>query len=445
MNLKLAAVVFLIPFALSTPTVAQNGDLRELYNLCSRFPFNSRCEGLNIPIPLDERNGEVAGCVLNDGQTVQSSPCKLVANDSGLTAYLEEGEPVELLDNRRGTMEIVIPRDRLLAGHHNRWGKFSKLELSYRVAPDSGSENQTHLLEILANDDLGESLVGQLNLPAIAAASWAELELFDTTATTTIASDPASLVQRLLETRSCVQCDLRGANLAAADLDRVNLEGANLEGANLAQAELEDAYLIGANLTDADLTRADLSGAKLIWATLQTAKLDEANFNGANLQAANLQNASLQTARLNAPAVLSHANLSNANLTEASLQGTNLQLANLESANLQGANLSDIELQLSEIPANIDFVDVLGAFLDGILGVPILALNSGGVRFDTNLDSANLKNANLTEANLDNAILSNTDLTGANLQAAEINESALETAQLCGATLPDGSTSNQGC
>lgn len=75
-------------------------------------------------------------------------------------------------------------------------------------------------------------------------------------------------VQKLLQARICVGCDLSGADLKSADLrgvnlNRANLQGANLEKANLAAANLRDADLRQANLTLSNLVAADLSGANL--------------------------------------------------------------------------------------------------------------------------------------------------------------------------------------
>ena len=57
----------------------------------------------------------------------------------------------------------------------------------------------------------------------------------------------------LLSTKSCVRC-----NLSGADLKGMDLSGADLRRANLRDADLKDANLAGANLDGADLRRADL-------------------------------------------------------------------------------------------------------------------------------------------------------------------------------------------
>ena len=66
------------------------------------------------------------------------------------------------------------------------------------------------------------------------------------------AFDPDDL-QKLKDTNSCVECNLRGADLRdaklkGADLKRADLRDADLEGANLRHADLEGALMKGAIL-----------------------------------------------------------------------------------------------------------------------------------------------------------------------------------------------------
>ncbi|MBL4902479.1 pentapeptide repeat-containing protein [Desulfocapsa sp. AH-315-G09] len=72
----------------------------------------------------------------------------------------------------------------------------------------------------------------------------------------------------LIETRSCPQCDLSGANLSRLDLSGTNLDGANLSRsklalANLSEANLQNADLREANFSGADLANTDMRGADL--------------------------------------------------------------------------------------------------------------------------------------------------------------------------------------
>ena len=78
------------------------------------------------------------------------------------------------------------------------------------------------------------------------------------------AFDPDDL-QRLKDTGSCVNCDLRNADLRGTDLSDANLALANLSGADLQGANLESVNFYGAilnrtNMGNANLTKANLDG-----------------------------------------------------------------------------------------------------------------------------------------------------------------------------------------
>lgn len=77
-----------------------------------------------------------------------------------------------------------------------------------------------------------------------------------------------SMLDRLLKTRECAQCSLRGSDLSGLDLSGVNLSGADLSRANLSKANLR-----GADLRAATLLNVDLSGTLLADANLENANL----------------------------------------------------------------------------------------------------------------------------------------------------------------------------
>lgn len=105
-------------------------------------------------------------------------------------------------------------------------------------------------------------------------------------------------VQRLLQTKECVGCNLTGALLKDVNLQGANLESANLQGADLERTNLAQTNLKLANLTGADLEKTNLSGADLTDANLFDADLEKANLQGANLLGANLLKADLEKANI---------------------------------------------------------------------------------------------------------------------------------------------------
>ena len=200
-----------------------------------------------------------------------------------------------------------------------------------------------------------------------------------------------SILQQLLETRQCPNCNLRGANLRGANLGGANLAGADLRGANLKGADLA-----GSRLSNADLADANLMGANLGNADLRGADLGDANLRSTYLGRANLSSAYLEDAYLE-NAYLGHANLVGANLEGADLQGAQLGRSQLGRADLESANLRNADLK------------------------------------HANLGSSDLKHADLRHAHL-----WGTQLGGANLEDANLKGADLEGARLKGAIMPDG-------
>jgi len=99
--------------------------------------------------------------------------------------------------------------------------------------------------------------------------------------------------QKLLKTRECVGCDLRGVDLTGADLI-----GVNLTEADLSRADLWKTYLSNANLEKAVLEKADLRFTYLNKANLQSSNLTDANLKFANLVSARMHGATLSNADL---------------------------------------------------------------------------------------------------------------------------------------------------
>lgn len=90
------------------------------------------------------------------------------------------------------------------------------------------------------------------------------------------AYDDTDLAQ-LLETNTCVNCDLSGADLSGMDLSRADLSGSDLTGANMHGADLSQATVNNAVLQSADLGETNLMGL----ATLNT-DFDRADLTGSN-------------------------------------------------------------------------------------------------------------------------------------------------------------------
>jgi hypothetical protein len=115
MKLKaLIATLIVTPIVLTSHAHAQDVQIDDdLYELCSRFPLNSRCEGLDVPIALDRRSGDEGDCEFTSGETSLSGNCKVVFTDEMMTAYIEVGDHLDLLDDERSTQEVSVPLNRI--------------------------------------------------------------------------------------------------------------------------------------------------------------------------------------------------------------------------------------------------------------------------------------------------------------------------------------------
>ncbi len=424
--------VFTTQFSLAQTAETSN----EIYKLCSRFPKNSKCKGIEVPIPLKERSGEKVNCsfIFDPGEFNQAGECKIIANQQGITVYQEQGDKIEFLEDKRVTAAINIPGDRIFATNFQKWNKIHRWEVGF-LPNNSESGNKTNFMVVFLKQDQAESLTNEIESLS---SSKPEIVKQVLAQERNLAPD----LQQLLETKECEYCDLSNADLSGVDLEGANLVGANLRNANLVGANLEAAYLLGAKLDGADLTDADFTGVNLTFGSLPEATLVSTDFEGANLQQANLEQANLTGADLTAPCYLHKANLRRANLTDANLGGANLKQTNLQQANLTGANLGKIDVKLKNIPNNYSFGERVA---DQFTIINVLGITSRGVDFFTNLQGANLKGANLRSTDLDRVVFGNANLTNVNFSESNLDQEDLEEAKICGVTLADGSMSDRDC
>jgi hypothetical protein len=106
----LLPILLVIPFVSGRPAYAQDVEInRELFILCSRFPFNSRCQGVEVPIPLSLRSGDEAVCKVTSPNMELVGQCKINLTDTMITAYVETGQPLNILEGKRRSQEVRIP------------------------------------------------------------------------------------------------------------------------------------------------------------------------------------------------------------------------------------------------------------------------------------------------------------------------------------------------
>jgi uncharacterized protein YjbI with pentapeptide repeats len=181
-------------------------------------------------------------------------------------------------------------------------------------------------------------------------------------------------VNRLLNDKSCIGCNLSGrdfskAVLTSANLNQAKLNNTNFTSADLSAAIFQDADLSSANFTLANLREAGFYGAKLLGADLSGANLDSAKLvyakaTGGVFRKINLANADLKYAELQqvdfTGANLTAADLRNADLSYANLRGANLDGALLDGAKLTGATMADGKIYQDKIvtPVTMPSIDV---------------------------------------------------------------------------------------
>lgn len=102
----LAIATTSLVLSLSVPATAENEVY--LHTLCSNFPLNSRCQGYQIPVALEERSGDLGECSLKTGETTKEGDCKVLLTYQKITIYMEEGEELEILQGNKTTREYNI-------------------------------------------------------------------------------------------------------------------------------------------------------------------------------------------------------------------------------------------------------------------------------------------------------------------------------------------------
>ena len=106
-NSWLKFVSVLLPLQILSIASIATAEANELFDLCSRFPHNSKCEGYTAPVSLENRSGDNAECLLGNEEEAQT--CKVDLQEETLTLYVETGEDLDILDGDKDTEPLAIP------------------------------------------------------------------------------------------------------------------------------------------------------------------------------------------------------------------------------------------------------------------------------------------------------------------------------------------------
>ena len=96
-----SSVAFLSPVALALSQ-------EELYILCSRYPRNSNCTDYEVPVALSEREGTSGECKLSIEEQATRGRCKVKVTQESVTAYIESGKKLSLLEGEQATKTVEI-------------------------------------------------------------------------------------------------------------------------------------------------------------------------------------------------------------------------------------------------------------------------------------------------------------------------------------------------
>lgn len=405
-----------IALILTPQVLAQKNEDIELLKFCGKFPQNGKCEGIEAPIALKDRDGSKAECELRWSNAIQGDNCKYLVQGDTLIIYYEVGEKTEVLDEQRATQEIKITPENFMffpTAKHYQWKKnllgkpklVSNYDIFFKIEPDSESTNRSNRLSIYLEHKVRDEekasrqafinfLKANHHLNTDQKSIVSKIQELQTSSSK---MKGEKAIKHLLDTQSCIRCDLSGADLIGADLKNVNLEGANLNNAMLTDANLSGAYLLGANLNNATLDNADLNFAELPYSSLTSANLQSAKLSGANLVGVNLANGNLSNTSVQEFTNLESANLANVNFQSAELSGVNLTNANLQSANFQ-------ESKISVGKASVNFGGWVGLYT-----------------WSTNFSNANLADANFIDVSAQGAIFNRVNLTNAKLSGIDLS------------------------
>ncbi|CAL8100807.1 unnamed protein product [Orchesella dallaii] len=272
-------------------------------------------------------------------------------------------------------------------------------------------------------------------------------QLFYTSRTTLLNSDPDSMLARMFSPNSnlhpgCI--DSNGAYLIDRDpryfsplLNYLRSGTLILDPDINAKGVLEEAYFFNIQsciplleplltpVDEASLTRRDVINALIVTPNKDSLRFQGVNLNGADLSYLDLRNINFKYAKLR-NSKLSYCNLSFCNFERADMTDVIMNCAVLSGVRLNGAIMENAKC------LNCNFQDPSGQNAN-MEGVNL----RNAVLEDSDLTGANLRVANLKGANLKATILRGAILAGADLEKSDLTGSDLHEANLRGANLKD--------
>jgi len=200
--------------------------------------------------------------------------------------FNSEGDAILKLDVNDCITEVMEAGEYTMRLHHD--GKSNASQTVFAIA------DADNLEEAEINGDANRFMFSMSNILK---------HIKDTVTNDAIAQDgdpdtTKFFTKMLLINRSCVGCNLLGANFFDQDLSGVDLTGADLRFASFTSTNLVGAKLAGADLREAVIIFTDFTGANMVSADFRTTALFMCDLPGADLTNAKFRKADLEGADL---------------------------------------------------------------------------------------------------------------------------------------------------
>jgi len=167
-----------------------------------------------------------------------------------------------------------------------------------------------------------------------------------------LAGYDASDYNKLIETKDCIACDLRGADLHDLDFSGSDLQKSDLRGANLAHSIFFMADLSGADLSDVNASNTVFWKAAMQDANLTRIHAKGANFKGTSLERSDLSFADLRQSKswkANFSGALTlHTDFTNSELGDAKFVRNDLRSVRMKGALLWQTHFESVRMSVQQ-------------------------------------------------------------------------------------------------
>ncbi|NJN32842.1 MAG: hypothetical protein HC824_22350 [Synechococcales cyanobacterium RM1_1_8] len=159
----------LVELAIAPPSLAESE--AELLRLCSKFPYNSRCEGREPVVLFGDRPGEtIENCQLKIGLSGSgpfAGDCKVERTETDLNLYIAQSDRRDTPKDELYSIALRIPLDQIIATDQNiatRTGAgfgpdyYSITQIAFIEPNPKADKNRTNVVRIQGGRNFGTEL-----------------------------------------------------------------------------------------------------------------------------------------------------------------------------------------------------------------------------------------------------------------------------------------------